>query len=133
MTTLSTPPPMVPPTPDAPARPRRLSAAAILAKLGPLIGLVFVYLLFTVLTPMLTSFKFATMDNLELIFRQTVVVGIASLGMTMIIISGGIDLSVGAVLALGVVAVAWVLDRSHGQNVVGAAAAGIAASLLCGM
>jgi ribose transport system permease protein len=40
-------------------------------------------------------------------------VGITALGMTLVIISGGIDLSVGSVVALVTVAVAWLLD--HGS------------------
>src|SRR6185369_106055 len=87
----------------------RITVGAILSRLGPLIGLIFAYGLFAILTPLLGPQHFATMENLELIFRQTVVVGISALGMTVIIISGGIDLSVGSTLALGVVVTAWVL------------------------
>jgi ribose/xylose/arabinose/galactoside ABC-type transport system permease subunit len=53
--------------------------------------------------------------------------------MTVIIIAGGIDLSVGSTLALGVVVTAWVLDRTNGQGVIGAAIAGMAAATLCGI
>jgi ribose/xylose/arabinose/galactoside ABC-type transport system permease subunit len=125
-------PPTTPPTLpyDTPALgSRRLSPAAILSKLGPLIGLLFVFALFTALT----GKRFANLANFELIFLQTTVVGIAALGMTLVIISGGIDLSVGSVLALGIVCVAWVLDRSDGRNVWGAAAAGVVAAALCGL
>src|SRR5919112_4009320 len=73
-----------------------VSWAAILARLGPLIGLVFVVVLFSILT----YDTFVTIGNFELILRQTAVVGIAALGMTMIIIAGGIDLSVGSAIAL---------------------------------
>jgi ribose transport system permease protein len=107
----------------------RISVTWLLAKLGPFIGLIFVYALFATLKP----HTFATMSNLELVFRQTVVVGIAALGMTMIIISGGIDLSVGSVIAVSIVVVAWVLDRTNGQGVNQAAIAGIITAMLCGM
>lgn len=43
--------------------------------------------------------------------NQTVIVGIAAMGMTMVIISGGIDLSVGSVIALASVMTAWCLKR----------------------
>ena len=43
---------------------------------------------------------FLTGANFKIIFTQTVIVAIGALGMTMIIVSGGIDLSVGSVVAL---------------------------------
>lgn len=61
---------------------------------GPVIGLVVVVLLFS-LTP-----GFLSLVNLKFILTQTVIVAIAALGMTMIIVSGGIDLSVGSMVAL---------------------------------
>src|SRR5687768_11222325 len=70
--------------------------AVVLAKLGPLIGLVFVVALFSILR----TDTFFTIGNFELILRQTAVVGIAALGMTIIIIAGGIDLSVGSAIAV---------------------------------
>jgi ribose transport system permease protein len=43
---------------------------------------------------------FLTFSNFKIIFTQTVIVAIGALGMTMIIVSGGIDLSVGSIIAL---------------------------------
>lgn len=54
--------------------------------------------------------KFYTARNLENILRQSAVYTTAALGMTMVIIAAGIDLSVGSIIALTVVAVAAVLD-----------------------
>jgi len=48
-------------------------------------------------------------QNQCMILTQTVMVAIGAIGMTMIIISGGIDLSVGSVIALAAVAAAWVV------------------------
>ncbi len=45
--------------------------------------------------------NFLTGTNLSSVVRQTAVINIMSLGMTIIIVSGGIDLSVGAILAMG--------------------------------
>lgn len=45
--------------------------------------------------------NFLTGTNLSSVVRQTAVINIMSLGMTLIIVSGGIDLSVGAILAMG--------------------------------
>src|SRR3954468_17526424 len=83
----------------------------VLTKLGPLIGLVFVVALFSALR----FNSFFTLSNFELILRQTAVVGTASLGMTLIIIAGGIDLSVGSAIALVTVCVALFMPH-YGTN-----------------
>ena len=49
----------------------------------------------------IASPHFLTSTNLSSVVRQTAVINIMALGMTLIIISGGIDLSVGAILAMG--------------------------------
>jgi ribose transport system permease protein len=66
-------------------------------------------LLAVVLFAMLASDQFATPQNLLNIVRQVSVIGICALGMTLVIIVGGIDLSVGAVLALAGGAALWAL------------------------
>src|SRR6266704_4892476 len=66
--------------------------------LGPFIGLVLVIGLFCLSSTVRPYFL--TGANFKLIFTQTVIVAIGALGMTMIIVSGGIDLSVGSVVAL---------------------------------
>ena len=55
---------------------------------------------------------FLTGANFKIIFIQTVIVAIGALGMTMIIISGGIDLSVGSVVALTSVVGATLLEQN---------------------
>src|SRR6266478_3822910 len=94
---------------DPPIRPaaRPLRAARLLRTLGPLIGLVFVWALFAALT----GATFIRWDNQRLMLLQTAVVGTAAVGATMIIISGGIDLSVGSTISLGTMVVALVLRR----------------------
>jgi ribose transport system permease protein/erythritol transport system permease protein len=57
--------------------------------------------------------KFYTPRNLENIARQSAVYATAAIGMTLVIIAGGIDLSVGSIIALAVVVTAWVLDRPY--------------------
>jgi ribose transport system permease protein len=101
--------------------------ASRLASLGPLIGLLFTAGLFGVLRPR----SFLTADNLELILLQTAVVGTAALGMTLIIVSGGIDLSVGSNIALCTVAIALLL--SDGASPLWAAAGGVVTGALCGL
>jgi ribose transport system permease protein len=70
----------------------------ILAKAGPFLGLIVVIVLFSI--PTETREFFLTYHNFKIIFTQTVIVAIGALGMTMIIVSGGIDLSVGSTIAL---------------------------------
>jgi len=76
----------------------------VLTALGPFLGLVLITLLFAFLTR--DSGNFLTIYNWRMIAVQTVIVGIAALGMTVIMIAGGIDLSVGSVVALVTVAIA---------------------------
>ncbi len=98
-----------------------------LNRLGPLLGLALVYGLFTVLA----GESFTGARNMETIARQTAVVGTAALGMTMVIIAGGIDLSVGSIIALSTVTIAIFLAK--GYNPALAALSGIFAGLLCGL
>lgn len=94
---------------------------------GPLLGLLFVSTVFGALI----GPRFFFGANLELIARQTAIVCAAALGMTMIIVSGGIDLSVGSVVALTTVVIAVML-RSDAAPAV-AALAGVGAAAFCGL
>jgi ribose/xylose/arabinose/galactoside ABC-type transport system permease subunit len=76
-------------------------------QLGPLMAMAAVWSLFAALR----WNTFATWNNTQSILLQTAVVGIAALGGTMIIISGGIDLSVGSLIALVSVIVAYVISK----------------------
>ena len=66
--------------------------------LGPCLGLILVVTLFS-LSPTVRPY-FLTGANFKIILTQTVIVATGTLGMTIIIVSGGIDLSVGSVVAL---------------------------------
>jgi len=92
----------------------RLNWREWLRRLGPLVGLIFVFGVFSALRPA----TFLGPFNLRIMLLQTAVVGTAALGMTMIIISGGIDLSVGSNIALCSVVIAWL----YGPTAPGAAA-----------
>src|SRR5919106_707974 len=69
-----------------------------LNRVGPALGLLLVIGIFTLL--MDTPARFLSPNNLRIVLSQTVIVAIGAIGMTMIIISGGIDLSVGSTIAL---------------------------------
>lgn len=70
----------------------------LLNRIGPAFGLLLVIGIFTLL--MDTPSRFLSPNNLRIVLSQTVIVAIGAIGMTMIIISGGIDLAVGSTIAL---------------------------------
>src|SRR5438309_10800800 len=92
-----------------------------LNRLGPLLGLVLVIATFAIL--MGEPARYLSPKNLRTVLAQTVIVAIGAIGMTMIIISGGIDLSVGSTIALTGVITA--LGINAGWSVSLAIAAGI--------
>jgi ribose/xylose/arabinose/galactoside ABC-type transport system permease subunit len=94
---------------------------------GPLVALLGVYVLFAALTPD----TFLRTLNLVTMLRQTVVVAIAAIGMALIIIHGGIDLSVGSSVALTTVVLAKFLQAGVGP--LGATAAAIALGGVAGL
>ena len=106
---------------------KRMEIQQWLNRLGPFLGLLFVFFLFAIIAPE----SFSSYRNIETIARQTAIVGIAALGMTMVIISGGIDLSVGSIIALSTVVIAWLLQA--GVNPLLSAISGIIIAGLCGV
>lgn len=91
----------------------RLRGAARFAQRFSSIGLVLVLgILF--LVGMGTSPNFATSDNILNILTSASVIGVISVGMTFVIIGGGIDLSVGAIVALASVWATTASVQSHG-------------------
>jgi len=79
--------------------------------LGPFLGLLFVLVIFTILAP-----SFLSLYNIKTIITQTVIIGIGALGMTFVIISGGIDLSVGSIIALVTIVTAKALNLLGGDH-----------------
>jgi fructose transport system permease protein len=69
---------------------------APLSALGPLIALILACAYFAT-----QSDRFLTGENLSLVVQQSIVVGVQAIGQTLIILTAGIDLSCGAVMALG--------------------------------
>jgi ribose transport system permease protein len=112
---------------------RRASAGRTRRKvfdiLGPFLGLLGVIGLFSA-DPEVRSY-FLTGANFKIILIQSVIVAIGALGMTMVIVSGGIDLSVGSVVALASVLAATLLNSGWPAGAVVAAA--VAAGGLIGL
>jgi len=95
-------------------------------QLGTLSGLLGLALVLWGLTP-----HFLTISNLLNIAEQATIIAIIAVGMTFVIITGGIDLSVGSVLAFAGVVMASVLHS--GLPLPLALIVGLGAGLLCGV
>jgi ribose/xylose/arabinose/galactoside ABC-type transport system permease subunit len=94
---------------------------------GVLVAALLIGAFFSAITPV-----FLTSYNLFNILRQTAELGIIAMAMTILIVSGEFDLSVGAIYAVAGV-VTGVLASRHDVNIWVAAAAGMAAALLLGL
>jgi ribose/xylose/arabinose/galactoside ABC-type transport system permease subunit len=102
-----------------------------LSGVGPLVGLLLLIVVLSVLSP-----AFLTVSNAINIFQQISVLAILALGATAVIITGGIDLSVGSILALSGITTAWVASTAglpFGLAIVVGLAAGAAAGLVNGL
>lgn len=119
-------PPMA--EPHEPLAHRRRPLKRLLDLFGPLLALIGIYLLFGIAVE---DGLFFTGRVLRTICAQTVVVALAAMGMTLIMISGGIDLSVGSIIAFSCVAIAYLVNR--GAAPLWATAAGIGVGGLCGL
>ncbi len=68
---------------------------SLFQKIAPFIGLFLIILIITLLNP-----GFLSMDNILNVLRQVSINALIAFGMTFVILTGGIDLSVGSILAL---------------------------------
>jgi ribose transport system permease protein len=89
--------------------PNQARMRQLLNVLGPFLGLLVVIGFFS-LNPEVRPY-FLSGANFKVVLSQTVIVAVGALGMTMIIVSGGIDLSVGSVVALTSVVAAVLLRQ----------------------
>jgi fructose transport system permease protein len=98
-----------------------------LATLGPLVALMMATLFFST-----QSERFLSGQNFSLILQQVMVVGVIAIGQTLIILTAGIDLSCGMVMALGgIVMTKFAVDL--GMSTPLAMACGVAATTLFGL
>src|SRR5262245_32377849 len=72
---------------------RRIDPIELLGRFAPVLFLIILAVAFTIQQP-----AFATERNFWFLLRQSFVYGILAVGMTFVILTGGIDLSVGSVL-----------------------------------
>jgi ribose transport system permease protein len=104
-----------------------MTPRSLIDRMGTLIGLILVALVFG----LLVGSQFFAPANVELMARQAAIVCMAALGMTVVIATGGIDLSVGSIIALATVVIALALRADQPPLV--AALAGVGAAALCGL
>jgi ribose transport system permease protein len=95
--------------------------------MGPFIGLILLCVFFSLQSP-----YFLSLGNGLNILDQVTMLGIVAIGMTMVIILGGIDLSVGSVLAFSMMMMGW-LQQYMDVPLAMAALIGILAGALCGL
>lgn len=106
---------------------KRIAAAA-----GPLLALLLVILFFAIADAMQGGVgNFASVGSVRLVGVQSVKVAVAALGMTMIIIAGGIDLSAGTAAALSGCVAAYSLK--HGYSIQSAVFFAVLSGAACGL
>ncbi len=90
----------------AAARPRRTSPLLLLLSLRTLIALFVVFAFFSVTAP-----NFLTLETLVLLAKHVSINAFLAIGMTFVVITGGIDLSVGSIVGLAGMAAGGLIDR----------------------
>ena len=101
--------------------------------LSPQFAIVFVLLALIVLWSALSP-AFLTTNNLLLIIKQVTLYGILAVGMTLVIITGGIDLSVGSVVALSAVFAAHFASEEYAEApLILPIAVAVGVGTLCGL
>lgn len=76
---------------------KSLQKRGLIERLGPLLGLLILVVIITILNN-----GFIAPNNILNLLRQVSINGLIAFGMTFVILTGGIDLSVGSILALSV-------------------------------
>lgn len=124
-----------PPAATPPLAPRGSATDGVLGRVlgvlkllpGPLLGLVAVVVVLSFLSPF-----FFTRQNLTNIVSQNADIGIMAVGAALVILIGGIDLSVGSTLALSIMTSAW-LFREHSVPFVLCVLVGLLVGALVGL
>ncbi len=110
------------------------AGAGLLRRAQSLAALLGILLLAIVISPTASdgSRIFLQAGNLTDILRQVSLIGIISLAMTFVILTGGIDLSVGSILALSTAVAAMFLTRGYTTHIAAAILPAVAAAALAG-
>ncbi|EMS96290.1 ribose ABC transporter, permease protein [Agrobacterium tumefaciens str. Cherry 2E-2-2] len=103
------------------------SAATIIARYGIVISFVLLFVVLSVASP-----NFLSTNNLINVLRQVSINGVLAVGMTFVILTAGIDLSIGSILALAGAASASLVTGPDAHNPAIALVAGLVAGCFCG-
>lgn len=103
------------------------AARDLLTRSSMVIVMLLTIIYFSVMNP-----RFATPENALAILIATAPFALIALGQTLVILTAGIDLSVGSVISLTAMVAAW-LARDNPENLVGAFAVGVTVGLLAGV
>ena len=106
---------------------KKVDVSKILGKYGVYIALL---VLFVVMS--FASSSFLTVTNLFNILKQNAVYGVLAVGMTFVIVTGGIDLSVGAIVALAACFATKLAQDGSGVPVIVAILVGLITGVACG-
>ncbi len=125
--------PTTAPLPASGSQPtRRSSALQMLSRFGLLLVLILLATVFSILSPLVLGEQyFLDTRNLIQVALQAAINAIIAVGMTYVITTGGIDLSVGSTVALGGIVVANLLK--NGGTPFTALLVGIGVGILCGI
>jgi ribose transport system permease protein len=99
--------------------------AGLIQRLLPFLSLIVLFVALSIASP-----YFLTANNLTSVVRQTAVFNTMALGMTIVIISGGIDLSVGSILGLAGLIGTMALEA--GYPIIAGVLVGVAVGMACG-
>jgi len=126
MSDQQTPPPAVVPPPDEHGRieaaavetadPRSQFARVMDSSVGRNLGLVIALVILIIVGGVTAGDRFLSVDNMLTILRLASVIGVVSIGMTFVITGGGIDLSVGAIVALASVWATTVATQTMAED-----------------
>ena len=97
----------------------------MIQRLLPFLTLIVLFVALAIASP-----HFLTSTNLSSVVRQTAVINIMALGMTLIIVAGGIDLSVGSILAMG--GLLGTMTMASGKPILLGVFVGILTGMACG-
>jgi ribose transport system permease protein len=91
---------------------RRSVWTLLAGQFGPLLALLIVFVFFAVIdAAQPDGGRFSSLRNLQTMLVSSAPVVVGALGMTVVIVAGGIDLSVGTAIALSATVMAWVLKQ----------------------
>lgn len=105
----------------------KMKIGTILGKYGVYIALLILFIVMSV-----ASSSFLTVTNIFNILKQNAVYGVLAVGMTFVIVTSGIDLSVGAIVAMSACFATKLAQEGSGVPVIAAIAVGVLAGIVCG-